>query len=57
MVSMSTAVFNDLGDGRTRVSTKSLFPSVEARDAIVANGMEYGATESYERLDEVLAGS
>ena len=57
MVSMSMAVFDDLGDERTRVSTRSLFPTVEARDAMVANGMEYGATESYERLDEVLAGS
>ena len=34
----------------------SLAPSVEARDAIVASGMEGGARETYDRLDEVIQG-
>jgi len=40
-------------DGRTRVVTHSVFPSVEARDAALASGMSYGINESHERLDEI----
>ncbi len=43
-------------DGRTRLSSTSVFSSVEDRDAMVASGMEYGVRESNERLDELLAG-
>ncbi|MFE0252225.1 SRPBCC family protein [Streptomyces sp. NPDC059010] len=53
-VSLETAVFEDLG-GRTRVTGKSLMDSVEARDAMLKSGMEYGVREGYERLDELLA--
>ncbi|MDQ1548708.1 MAG: hypothetical protein QOD27_366, partial [Microbacteriaceae bacterium] len=44
------------GDGRTRVSSHSVFQSVEARDGMVESGMESGITQGYERLDTVLAG-
>ena len=30
-----------------------VYPSVEARDAAVASGMEHGIIEGYERLDEI----
>lgn len=53
-VSLDTAVFEELG-GRTRVTTTSLVGSMEARDGILASGMEGGLTEGYERLDELLA--
>ena len=53
-VSLETAVFEGL-DGRTRVTTTSLMDSIEARDAMIASGMEGGLRESYERLDELLA--
>jgi len=43
-------------EGGTRVTTRSVFPSAEARDAAAASGMERGAAESYERLDALLAG-
>jgi uncharacterized protein YndB with AHSA1/START domain len=43
-------------DGRTRMSLHEVYPSVEARDAALASGMEYGIKEGYERLDEILAG-
>jgi len=32
----------------------SLSPSVETRDAMVATGMEEGARETYDRLDELV---
>jgi uncharacterized protein YndB with AHSA1/START domain len=53
-VSLETAVFEDL-DGRTGVTNTSVFDSIEARDAMIASGMEGGLRESYERLDELLA--
>lgn len=42
-------------DGRTTVRGHSVFQSVEARDAMVAAGMQDGLSEGYERLDELIA--
>jgi uncharacterized protein YndB with AHSA1/START domain len=53
-VALETATFEDLG-GRTRVTTRSLMESFEARDGMVASGMEVGVREGYERLDQLLA--
>jgi uncharacterized protein YndB with AHSA1/START domain len=55
-VSLETAIFEDLGDGRCRVTSTSLVDSFEGRDAFVASGMESGVVEGYEKLDELLAG-
>jgi uncharacterized protein YndB with AHSA1/START domain len=55
-VALERLVFEDLGDGRTRLTATSLVDSFEYRDAFVASGMEEGVREGYERLDEVLAG-
>ncbi len=44
-------------NGRTRLSIREIYPSVEARDAAVASGMNEGIKEGYERLDELLAGA
>lgn len=43
-------------DGKTYYTAVSLAPSVEARDAVVASGMESGARELYDRLDELILG-
>ena len=42
-------------DGGTLLTTTSVHSSVAARDLHVANGMESGVIESYERLDELFA--
>jgi uncharacterized protein YndB with AHSA1/START domain len=55
-VALERMTFTDLGDGRTRLHAVSLGESFEARDQHIANGMEHGVVEGYERLDEVLAG-
>ncbi len=55
-VALEKLVFEDLGDGRTRLVSTSLCDSFEGRDAFVASGMEEGVRQGYERLDEVLAG-
>lgn len=54
-VSLDTQRLIDLGNGRTRVATHSVFMSVEDRDAMVENGMSVGVEEGFERLDELLA--
>jgi uncharacterized protein YndB with AHSA1/START domain len=51
---VETATFEDLGE-RTRVTTVSLFHTIEERDGMLASGMETGMTESHERLAELLA--
>jgi uncharacterized protein YndB with AHSA1/START domain len=56
-VALEKLVFEDLGDGRTRLTGTSLVDSFADRDAFVASGMETGVVEGYQRLDEVLAGS
>jgi uncharacterized protein YndB with AHSA1/START domain len=54
-VALERLVFEDLGDGRTRLTTTSLVDSFEGRDAFVASGMEVGIQEGYQKLDELLA--
>jgi uncharacterized protein YndB with AHSA1/START domain len=54
-VSLETMTFEDLGDGRTRTIGLSVVENLEARDAIMASGMEVGVYEGYEKLDALLA--
>jgi uncharacterized protein YndB with AHSA1/START domain len=54
-VALERMVFEDLGGGRTRLTSISIVDSFEARDAMAESGMEHGVREGYERLDELLA--
>lgn len=54
-VSLETMTFEDLGDGRTRTVGLSVVDSLEARDGIMASGMDVGVNEGYEKLDALLA--
>lgn len=54
-VSLETMVFEDLGDGWTRMHATSLLDSFEARDGMLASGMEVGLNDGYAKLDELLA--
>lgn len=54
-VSLETATFEDLGDGRTRLVGVSVVDSLEARDAMIASGMESGVNDGYDKLDALLA--
>jgi uncharacterized protein YndB with AHSA1/START domain len=45
----------DLGDGRTKLVTISLFLTTQDRDGMLQSGMESGMNESYAALDRVLA--
>jgi uncharacterized protein YndB with AHSA1/START domain len=53
-VSMDRLVL-EARDGRTVARTHSTFESVEARDAMIENGMEGGMNEGFDRLDQLLA--
>jgi uncharacterized protein YndB with AHSA1/START domain len=51
---VDTAEFEDLGDGRTRVVTTSLFHTTEERDGMLQSGMADGLDQSYAALDDLL---
>lgn len=55
MVNIEFLWFEDLGGGRSRLRGRSICPNIEARDALLASGMEGGMTQGYEKLDELLA--
>ena len=42
-------------DGKTILTTRSVFPSAEVRDAVLASGMSEGAAETWDRLAEYVA--
>jgi uncharacterized protein YndB with AHSA1/START domain len=48
-----TYVFEE-HDGKTTLTTTSVFPSAEVRDEVIESGMVSGAEETYDRLDEYL---
>lgn len=52
-VSLDTLSFEER-DGRTLLRSRSVFQTVEARDAMIESGMESGVIEGNERLDELL---
>ena len=54
-VALETMTLEDLGDGRTRLVTTSLFMTAQDRDGMVQSGMEGGLNQSYEALDRLLA--
>lgn len=55
-ISLETMTFTDLGDGRTRLHAVSLYDSFEARDQMLASGMDTGVNDGYRKLDALLTG-
>lgn len=49
-----TVTFDEVRAGKTKLTVRALFDNREDRDGMVASGMEWGARQGYERLDEVL---
>ena len=54
-VSLDTQRLEDIGNGRTRMTSRTVFQSVEDRDAMAESGMADGVEDGYNRLDELLA--
>ena len=53
-VTLETVALESLPNGRTRLTSQSVFQSVSDRDGMIQAGMEHGVNEGYERLDEIL---
>jgi uncharacterized protein YndB with AHSA1/START domain len=51
---VDTLTLEELGNGKTLMTTRSLFASKEDRDGMLASGMEGGADESWDQLAELL---
>ena len=49
---ITTVLTEDLG--KTTLTAVAVSPSAEVRDAMVASGMEHGAAETYDRLNDLL---
>ncbi len=49
-VALETLIFEDLGDGYTRLHATSLCDSFEGRDAMLSSGMEVGVNDGYAKL-------
>ncbi len=45
----------EVGQGRTRMSIESVFPSAEAMEQVLAMGMEEGLTQAVGQIDAILA--
>ncbi len=52
-ISVETVTFEE-HDGKTTITGTSVFDSAEDRDGMLQSGMEEGAAETYDRLDEYL---
>ncbi len=44
-----------IGDGRTRMTIESVFPSAEAMEQVLARGAEQGLTQAVGQIDAILA--
>ncbi len=53
MVSVDTMTLTE-EDGKTTITSTSVFDTVEQRDGMLESGMETGAAETYDRLAELL---
>ncbi len=53
-VLLETMTFEE-DDGKTKLTDSSVFQTVEDRDGMLQSGMEQGATETMDRLAELLA--
>lgn len=54
-VGLVTVTFEDLPGEKTMLTEVNLFPSVDARDAVIQSGMAEGASETLDRLAALLA--
>ncbi len=53
-VALDTLILEDVS-GKTKMTSTSVFQSVEDRDGMLESGMQEGATESMDRLERLLA--
>lgn len=54
-ISTDEITFEELPDGKTKITARTTFDSVEDLDGMLQSGMEKGATETWDRLEELVA--
>ncbi len=54
-VGLQQVTIEEIGDGRTRMSINSVFPSTEAMEQVIAMGQEEGMTQAVGQIDAILA--
>ena len=54
-ISTETITFEALPDGKTRITTRTTFDTLEDLEGMLQSGMEGGAVETWDRLEELLA--
>lgn len=54
-ISTDTIHFEELPDGRTKMISVTTFDNIEDLEGMLQSGMEDGATETWDRLEELLA--
>jgi len=54
-VTTARVTIEAIGEGRTRMSIASLFPSAQAMEQILAMGAEEGLTQAVDQIDAILA--
>jgi uncharacterized protein YndB with AHSA1/START domain len=55
IVTLEFSTFEDLPGGRSRLTGRSVYPSIEARARYLEDGMESGIAAGYDQLEELLA--
>ena len=53
-ISTDTLTFEALPDGKTRITARTTFTSLEDLEGMMQSGMEEGAVETWDRLEELL---
>lgn len=54
-VGLVIVTFAEQPDGATKLTEQSIFPSIETRNAVLQSGMTDGASQTFDRLEELLA--
>ena len=54
IVTLEYTKFEDLPEGHSRIIGHSVYPSLEARERYLADGMESGIGAGYDQLEELL---
>ena len=53
-ISTETVILEELADGKTQITNVAVFASLEDLEGMLQSGMEGGATETWDRLEELL---
>jgi len=54
-ISTETLIFDELPDGKTRITTYTTYTTLDDLEGMLKSGMESGAVETWDRLEQLLA--